>query len=122
MKMVIKIMLMSVAMIFTVNANAQAKLEEKAQKETDEITAALELDDETAAKIYDVVLEARKQSKEVYNAYKNKEIDEVEKKAKMKVINKEKHAQFKTILNKDQMKKYWTFKKNMKAAKAAAKN
>lgn len=117
MKIAIKIMLMSVAMIFTLNANAQSKLEEKAQKEADEITAALELDEATAAKIYNAVLTAKKKSKKTQKAYKNEEIDEVEKKAQMKAINKAKHDQFKTILSKEQMKKYWTFKKNMKAAK-----
>lgn len=122
MKITIKIMLMSLAIIFTINANAQSKLEEKAQAETEKITAALELNDETSTQIYEAVLKAKKKSRKVAKAYKAEEIDETEKKAQMKAINKTKHDTFKTILSKEQMKKYWIFKKNMKAAKEAAKN
>lgn len=111
----IKIMLMSIAMIFTFNANAQSKLEQKAQAEADEITAALELDEDTSKKIYDVVLETKKMSRSIHKAFKNEEIDETERKEQMSVIHKEKIEKFKTILSKKQMNAYWKYKKAKKA-------
>ena len=111
----IKIMLMSIALICTFNANAQSKLEQKAKAESDEIAAALELDEATSTQIYEAILDARKKSRTVHKAHKNNEIDETERKEQMKAIAKAKHDTFKTILSKKQMNEYWKFKKANKA-------
>lgn len=126
MKISMKVMLMSLVMLFVVTAaSAQkkndTKLQEKAQAETDQLVEALGLNEDVAAKIYEITLNAKMESRAVSKQFKAGDIEKEEKKVQMKAIGKKKHDAIKALLSPDEKKAFINYNKEQKAKKKAAK-
>ena len=123
MKVLTKVMLLSVAMVFmTLSVNAQQWLKDKAEAETDKVATALELSDKEKAKVYDLYLATYKKQKAVNVEYKEKGGDfKAEKKAAMKEVWAEHTVAVKEALGSDLGSKYEAYMKAQKKKGKTAK-
>jgi len=124
MKISMKVLLLSLAMIFVgLSANAQKWIEEKAQAETNKVAAALDLDNKMKAQIHEIHVNTYKKQREVTVKYKEKEGDhKAAKKAAIKAIWVENTAAVKNVIGKDLAVKYTAFKKSQKKKGKQAKS
>lgn len=129
MKIALRITLICLVALFSViSANAQKKakkakisLEDKVRTEVNQIAEAMELDDATAEKVYEINLETAQEVKDIQDEYRAKkkageEIDVEEKKARIKAVWKTANPKLKALLGKEQFKVYQETRKEVRAA------
>lgn len=124
-----KTILLTIAMMCAIfMAQAQkVTLEEKVQKETDGIVAALDLGDEMATAIYDISLKYAEERRTAAKSYKVKEkageeVDPTEKKEAMKAFNQQKNKEINELLGKELTKEYRAYRKELAAERKKSKD
>lgn len=115
-----KTILLSLVMLFVaISVNAQTKWQKKkAHEEANKLRFALELDDETTDKVYEVFLENQVKLKAINNAELEGTITAEERTTKAKVIWKENQIQIEKVLGLELSEKYRIYRKKLREEKA----